>query len=132
MNELIAILIAIVGVIGLGVLIGYLKSVKVIKDDFSKDMSNAVNIAKLFLEVLPLDEKIKDKTVFIFDLVDDITEYVHYLELDDTDKEKLAYETVVEILSKYGIVPTDAQKQLMVLAINTSLNWFKDKEKASS
>ncbi|MNW56694.1 hypothetical protein D3C74_344240 [compost metagenome] len=129
MSELIIIIAVLGGVIGLFALIAYLKKRGILKEGFLKDINEAVNIAKLFTDVLPLDMPTKNKTEFIFDIVEDVTEYIHYLEDNNVNKNQLSYDTVLEILNRLAVTPTDSQKKLALLAIESSLKHLENTQK---
>lgn len=131
MTELYIILAVVVGVVGLTFLFNYLKRKNIIDENIGDDLANAVNLARLIMEVLPSNEKIdkiKDKSTLIFDIADTVTDYVHDLEIDNSDKNQIALDTALEVLSKMKIEVTDAQKQLIVMAISASLKHHQNKE----
>lgn len=128
MVEIMTILAVVVGVVGLAVLIGYLKSKgafnKEIMDRIIDGINDSVRLASLITEVIPFNRNVKDKSILVFDVVDKVADYVYELDTD-ADKQELALETAIEILNQLGVTPTEAQIQLMKQAIYASFKWLK-------
>lgn len=121
MNDLYLMFGILAGVIGFGVLIGYLKKKNIIDENIGDDITNAIVLAKLIMEVLPLEKKSKDKATFILEVSDEVANYIHFLERNDIDKEKLTLETTLNILEKFNVTPTDSEKQLMTITVQEAL-----------
>ncbi|OME50659.1 hypothetical protein BSK59_22410 [Paenibacillus odorifer] len=125
MQDLYIYIIVVFSVVSVGTLYIYGKSKGFIKSNLSVDITDALSLFRLITEVVPLGTVVKDKATAIFDIADFVAGYIHDLGNSIEDIDKISMDTVLLLLAELNISPTESEKKLIKITLDTSFEWLK-------
>lgn len=121
MDNLYIIAIILAAVVGGIFVIPYAKKKGWINKDKTEGMQQALMVARLVLDVINVKGLDKNKASFALDIAHIVVEHVDKHMDENVDKRTISLEIIDELLAKYAVIPTDSQRQLIVMAIDAAL-----------
>lgn len=122
MNDIWIIAIVVVLVLASGFAYPYAKRKGWITGDNVTGAKNALDIARLIMLVINIDNVTKNRTKFILDMACAAVSYIEGLSNVNADKMSLSMETINEVLNKLKITPTADEQALISRIVAEVLN----------
>ncbi|WP_440118503.1 phage holin, LLH family [Paenibacillus sp. QZ-Y1] len=117
MDNLYIIAIILAAVVGGLFVIPYVKGKGWINKDKTEGVQQTLMVARLVLDAINVKGLDKNKASFALDIADTVVEYVDEYMDDNVDKKEVSLNIVRHLLEKYGITPTESERQLIEIAI---------------
>lgn len=124
MNDNLAFLFLIIGVIGAAILVRFLFKKAVLRKEVFENIDSTLEIAELIVDIVDIDEKMKNRSRFVLDLADTISEFANTYSFGVEDKEELALRLLDELAAKFDLELDETELKLAKIIISESLKWL--------
>lgn len=113
MNEIWIIAIVVAIILGGAFAYPYVKRKGWIKGDNLNGADKAIEIARMILLVVNIDDVTKNRTKFILDMADASVNYIAGLSSENNDKLSISLQTIDHVLKQLNVTPTPDEQVLI-------------------